>query len=198
MVTLIVSFSLFAFVASATPGPSNVLAFSNGSQFGGRATLPFVTGCSLGASSVLLLTASGLAGLFNSYPFLSTLLAWCGASWLTWLSWKLFRAPAIQGSTTGFSTPLPWHHGALMQAVNPKVWMMAITACALFIPATGASFVHNAMLAVIFFIVTIPCMAAWGWMGQGSGALLKTERQRRVLNQVLAVMLVVSVWGALV
>ncbi|GGB86475.1 hypothetical protein GCM10011352_10470 [Marinobacterium zhoushanense] len=199
--TLTLSFSLFAFVASATPGPTNVLALNNGSRFGTLATLPFVVGGSFGASAILLLTASGLAGVITDYPLLRTLLAWSGALWLSWMAWKLFHAPGVSGEAQHGAPRVRWHHGALMQLVNPKTWMMALTASALFAPAGEAGHTanhsHSLMLALIFFLVTIPCMAAWAWLGEGSGRLLKTEAQRRLLNRVLAVLLGVSVWVAL-
>jgi len=192
-----ISFSLFAFVASATPGPTNVLALSNGSRFGTLATLPFVIGASFGASAILLLIAGGLAQAIADYPLLSRSLAWLGALWLTWMAWKLFRTPAIRRDAPQNAARVGWYHGALMQLVNPKTWMMALTVSALFAPSGEAVLIHNLLLALIFFVVTIPCIAAWAWLGAGSGRLLKTETRRRRLNQVLALLLGVSVWGAL-
>ncbi|MBY4677445.1 LysE family translocator [Marinobacterium arenosum] len=197
MSTLVFSFSLFAFVASITPGPTNVLALSNGSRFGTLATLPFVIGAAFGTSVILLLTTSGLAELIAGYPLLSRMLAWLGALWLSWMAWKLFHAPDIDHQARNGLARAGWHQGALMQLVNPKTWMMALTVSGLFAPGDGAALAHNLLLALIFFTVTVPCIAAWAWLGEGSGRLMKTEARQRRLNQLLALLLGASVWIAL-
>ena len=53
-------FMLFAFVASITPGPTNILVLSSSQRFGVRATLPaVVSGC---AAASLIVLVSGAAG----------------------------------------------------------------------------------------------------------------------------------------
>ncbi|MBV1789043.1 LysE family translocator [Marinobacterium sp. D7] len=197
MSSLVLSFSLFALIASATPGPTNVLALSNGSRFGTLGTLPFVIGASFGASAILLLTASGLTAALQGYPLLSRLPAWLGTLWLSWMAWKLYQAPAIDREAHCAKAQARWYQGALMQLVNPKTWIMALTASSLFAPVDSSALSHNLLLALIFFVVTLPCIAAWAWLGEGSGRLLRTEAQQQQLNRVLAVLLVVSVWFAL-
>ncbi|TCK16446.1 LysE family translocator [Marinobacterium mangrovicola] len=202
MSALVVSFSLFAFIASATPGPTNLLALSNGSRFGTRSTLPFAFGASLGAAAVLLLTATGLGQLIQEYPLLRLSLALCGVLWLTSLAWKLYHAPAVQTDDGTECARACWYHGALMQPVNPKTWMMALTATSLFAPVAPSgtavpSFIHAILMATIFFIVTLPCIAAWAWLGDACVRLLKSVQRLQLLNRVLAVLLAVSVWSAL-
>lgn len=198
MLTLVASFSLFAFVAAATPGPTNVLALNSGSRFGTLATLPFVVGAAFGTSAILLAVASGLAELITHQPLLRRLLASIGACWLSWMAWKLYHAPAVTRDTEDDAARVRLHHGALMQLVNPKVWMMSLTASSLFAPGDAAPLPHNLLLALIFFTVAAPSMAIWAWLGAGSDRVIKTEAGRRRLNRVLAVLLAVSVWVAFV
>ena len=44
------SYLLFAFVASITPGPTNILVLTNSARYGLFATLPVVLGGCIGAS----------------------------------------------------------------------------------------------------------------------------------------------------
>ena len=194
----ILAFSVFAFVASITPGPTNILALASGSRAGVRATLPFVVGASAGASALLLITTLGLAQFFFDYPAVQQILAWGGTLWLSVMACKLFHAPPATPGRVDSLQPVPgWHHGAALQVVNPKTWIMALTVGALFLAPGEEKISHNLQLALIFFLVTCPCIAMWAWMGKSSNRLLKTATQRVLLNRALAILLAVSVWWAL-
>ena len=61
---LLTAFVLFAFVASITPGPTNILVLSNSSRFGLGAAMPIIFGaCSAAALIVLLVGLRILLGL---------------------------------------------------------------------------------------------------------------------------------------
>lgn len=198
MSTLLLSFSLFSLVASATPGPTNLISMSNGSRFGTRATLPFALGGSFGAALVLLMTLGGFASVIQTLPILRVSLGLCGALWLSWLAWKLFHSPAASPDSQVDGAPRARsYHGALMQLINPKTWMMALTASSLYAPISGNLLAHNLILAAIFFTVTTPCILGWAWLGAGSARLSNSERGLRRFNQLLAALLLISVWSAL-
>lgn len=52
-------FLFFAFVASITPGPTNILILSNSQRYGTRATLPAVVGACLASSAIVLMCGVG-------------------------------------------------------------------------------------------------------------------------------------------
>lgn len=191
-------FSMFAFIASITPGPTNVLALATGSRVGVRNTLPFVVGAAAAASTLLLITSTGLAQLIADYPLIRQSIAWGGTLWLTALAWKLFNAPGVSpdDSLQGQHAP-GWRHGAGLQVVNPKTWLMALTVSSLFAAPAGESVSHSLILGLIFFVVTCPCLALWAWLGTGASRLLRTPQRQAKLNRALAVLLAVSVWSAL-
>ncbi|NWN51692.1 LysE family transporter, partial [Pseudomonas sp. MAFF 301514] len=53
-------FMLFAFVASITPGPTNILVLSNSARYGLRAALPIILGACVGAAGLVLLVGTGV------------------------------------------------------------------------------------------------------------------------------------------
>jgi threonine/homoserine/homoserine lactone efflux protein len=53
-------FLLFAFVASITPGPTNILVLSNSARYGFKATLPIIFGTCASAAAIALLVGYGL------------------------------------------------------------------------------------------------------------------------------------------
>ncbi|VFS73234.1 Cysteine/O-acetylserine efflux protein [Raoultella terrigena] len=96
---------LFAFVASITPGPTNILILTNSQRYGVRATLSAVAGACVSASVIVLISGAGAGELLHQHPLVRQLMSWTGALWLSWLSWQLFNAPAAEFANV--------HRGAL-------------------------------------------------------------------------------------
>jgi threonine/homoserine/homoserine lactone efflux protein len=62
-------FSLVAFVGIATPGPTVLLALTNGSRFGVRASLPGMAGAVLSDFILISAVAVGLGALLAASEF---------------------------------------------------------------------------------------------------------------------------------
>ena len=77
--------ALFAFVASITPGPNNVMLWASGLDFGFRRTIPHLAGINIGFISLLLATSVGLGSLFERVSWMSVALRVVGSAYLaTW------------------------------------------------------------------------------------------------------------------
>ncbi|WP_301361430.1 LysE family translocator [Stutzerimonas nitrititolerans] len=191
-------FLIFAFVASITPGPTNILVLGHGARFGLRATLPLVLGASLAAALIVLLVGLGLGEALQRYPRVQQAMSLLGALWLSWLAWKLLRS-AAQSFEAASAThrelgPLG---AALLQLVNPKVWMMAVAVVSVFAAGSADKAVRVAQLSFIFLLMTLPCMSVWALLGAGSARLLQSPQRVRRFNQLLAILLLASTWLAL-
>ncbi|WP_313086959.1 LysE family translocator [Stutzerimonas nitrititolerans] len=191
-------FLIFAFVASITPGPTNILVLGHGARFGLRATLPLVLGASLAAALIVLLAGLGLGEALQRYPRVQQAMSLLGALWLSWLAWQLLRS-AAQSFEAASAThrelgPLG---AALLQLVNPKVWMMAVAVVSVFAAGSADKAVRVAQLSLVFLLMTLPCMSAWALLGAGSARLLQSPQRVRRFNQLLAILLLASTWLAL-
>ncbi|MFT2110793.1 LysE family translocator [Marinomonas sp. 2405UD68-3] len=207
MLSLYFGFSVFSFIASITPGPTNILALNQGHLLGMKSTLSFIIGASFGTGLILLVTALGLSEIIVQFPIIKSILAFIGTGWLTFMSWKLFHTPSIsisndtmehhESKTGSLVTRLTGKHGFSLQLVNPKSWMMSITVSSLF-PAQALDFVsHYILLAFLFSLIAIPCIAVWAFIG----AILHRNAffmKRFPINQALAILLAISVWWALI
>lgn len=102
-VTTLFLFSIVALVTIATPGPTVLLALSNGSRYGVRRGLPGMLGAV--ASDIVLVTAValGLGALLAASEFWLSALKWVGAAYLAWLGLQLLR------SKGGFEVPANDH-----------------------------------------------------------------------------------------
>lgn len=187
-------FALFALVASLTPGPTNLLILGHGARFGLRATLPLVLAAGLAAASIVLMVGLGLGEVLLHHPRVQQAMSWLGVLWLSWLAWQLWRAAGepLQG-------PGQHHLGArgaaLLQLVNPKVWLMAVAVVGVFAGPQAASG-RILLLSLIFLLMALPCMSAWALLGVGSARWLQAPRRQRRFNQWLAWLLLASAWTA--
>lgn len=117
MLSLYVSFSLFSFVASITPGPTNVIALSYGGKLGILRVMPFILGASIGTGFILFFTSMGLTQFLFDYPFVKPSLGFVGASWLSLMAFKLFKLKSISADGTGLEDKqgLTWLQGCGLQ-----------------------------------------------------------------------------------
>lgn len=184
------SLALFVVAAAVTPGPNNLLLFASGLHVGVRRTLPFMLGVSAGFATMLVLTGLGLGAVIRTVPWLERAMLVAGSVYLLWFAWKLGRAvPEFEAAAT--PRRLGFWHGFFLQAVNPKAWMMALTAAGLYMQGDDtAAFVA---VVVTFILLGLPCNFVWVMGGTMLSGLHAHPSRLLLVNRVLAVMLVGSV-----
>jgi len=189
-------FLLFSFVASITPGPTNILVMSHSSRRGMTATLPIIFGACVSAALVVLVVGLGVGETLLRYPRVQQAMAWAGVLWLSWLAWQIFRStpPSLESSTSnddGFNV----FGAAGLQLINPKVWMMAVAVVSVF-GGNGDDSARMLLLSAVFLMVCLPCMTAWALLGVGSARFFGSPRALRRMNAGLAFLLLLSAWLA--
>ena len=180
----------FAFVASITPGPNNLMLLASGANFGIRRTLPHMFGISLGHSFMVFVVGLGLAGLFIAFPQLQLALGIVAGGYMLWLAWKIANAaPPEEGREQG--NPLTFLQAAAFQWVNPKGWIMAVTAQTAYAPE--ASLWGALLVALGFLMVNFPAITVWAWLGQEMRRFLTSRRRLQIFNWTMAVLLIASI-----
>lgn len=184
-------FVLFAFVASITPGPTNILVLSNSSRFGLGAAMPIIFGACSAAALIVLLVGLGAGEWLLHHPQLQQLMSWLGLAWLLYLAWQIARSPAGPVEAAAAPRRLGALGAAGLQLVNPKVWIMALAVVGVFSGA-AADAGRYAIHALLFFLIALPCLAAWALLGVGAAKLLHSAVHMRRFNYAMALLLVVS------
>lgn len=194
----LMAFALFAMVSSITPGPNNLMLLASGVNFGFRATLPHMLGISVGFALMVLAVGVGLAGLFNVFPWLYSLLKWGGAAYLLYLAWKITQSGPIDSGNQAAqrAAPMSFFNAAAFQWINPKAWVMALGAFSTYVPATSGVLVV-ALAAGIFGLINLPSVGMWALFGARVRHLLKIERNLRIFNYGMALLLVLSLYPML-
>lgn len=187
--SLLLSMALFAFAASFSPGPVNLLSVSAGARYGIRSGLRFVTGATLGFILLFVLIGVGLQQVLSVLPVLTQLLQWLGVAFLLYLSYQLFSDNGELAAQSGKKAP-DFVTGALMQWLNPKAWLASLSGIAAYIPAADTSQVL--IFAGIYLPICWLSLSAWLWAGIALRHYLQKPASVRLLNKSLALLLAAS------
>jgi threonine/homoserine/homoserine lactone efflux protein len=186
---------LFAFTTSITPGPNNMMLFASGVNFGFRRTVPHMLGIGAGFFSLLLGVGLGLGALLRTVPALYTALKFAGGIYLVWIAWKIATSRALSGGKDSVK-PMSFFVAAAFQWVNPKAWVMAVTAMATY---TNPDLYLASVLIVglAFAAVNIPSVSTWAGFGSALSEWLSDPVRLKWFNVTMAVLLVLSLWPML-
>jgi threonine/homoserine/homoserine lactone efflux protein len=201
----------FAVSMAGTPGPNNAMLTSSGSLWGFRRTVPHMLGISVGFPIMLVAVAAGAGGIFRAHPTVLTVMRWLGAAYLLYLAWRIATAqphPTHQAPTADDDPARPTRSGgrplgfvgaALFQWVNPKAWLVTISAVATVATAAGHPSLARALaLGGVFLAVTPPITAFWTLVGVGIARVLGSEGALRRFNVAMALLLVGSLVTVLI
>ncbi|QCB48017.1 LysE family translocator [Hydrogenophaga sp. PAMC20947] len=183
--------SLFAVVSSITPGPNNMMILASGVNFGFARSLRHLFGITLGFGLMVLLVGLGLHTVLDRWPVIYSTMRWAGAAYLLWLAWKLANAGPPSATASRATQPMGFFAAAAFQWVNPKAWVMAVTAISTFLPAQAQP-PHVFALAALFMALNLPCVATWGAFGSAMRRVLQEPKKLRLFNMLMALALVGS------
>ena len=184
----------FAFVATVTPGPNNLMLMASGANFGFRRTLPHMLGIVGGVSFMALLVGAGLMALFDAVPALNLVLKLVSVGYLLWLAFKIATAAPVEERDAD-SRPMTFLQAAIFQSVNPKAWAMCLSAITLYAP--DRSLLSVAIVAGAFALVSFPAISVWAWFGTVVRQWLSNATRLRIFNITMAALLVAALYPVL-
>lgn len=180
------AFFSYAALMSITPGPNNLMLAASGVNHGFRRTVPHMAGITFGCTLQVLALSLVLGSFLQIFQSVRPVLALAGCGYLLWLSWKTATADRLK--EVGERRPLGFWGAVLFQAVNPKAWVMAVNTSLLFIPKDLPLAQGLGLLALMYALVNLPCIAVWAFTG---------DRLRRWLSQGLALRIFNITMGSL-
>lgn len=184
---LILAVALFAFVTSVTPGPNNIMLTASGANFGFKRTLPHIAGIITGMGLLNISVGLGLGALFTQFPVLQQVLRIVGSAYLLWLAYKLLSFSAISDKNTE-AKPFSLVQAAAFQYINPKAWIMVISANASFSLMGDGYWWSVLMITTIYAVVGTPSIMVWAGFGQYMRQFLGQQNVLRLFNITMAVL----------
>ena len=186
---------LFAFTTSITPGPNNMMLFASGVNFGFVRTVPHMFGIGVGFLTLLIATGLGLGALLHAVPLLYTGLKFAGGAYLVWIAWKIGSSRSLAEGKAG-AVPMTFLQAAAFQWVNPKAWVMAVTAMATY--TSEQRYLASVLIVgLIFAVVNVPSVSTWAGFGSVLRAWLSDPVRLKWFNIIMAALLVLSLWPML-
>ena len=189
---LLTALAAFAFVASITPGPNNLMLMASGANFGFQRTIPHMAGVTIGFTVMVLLVGIGITQLFDTYPGSYVVLKYFSIGYLLYLAFKIMTAAEAPKAEETRKQPFRFLQAAAFQWVNPKAWTMALTSTAIYSPSRTLEAI--ALVALVFGLVNLPCISVWAVMGQQISRFLTSTRRLKTFNFVMAGLLVASLY----
>ncbi|MDX3925202.1 MAG: LysE family translocator [Shinella sp.] len=186
---------LFAFTTSITPGPNNMMLFASGVNFGFVRTIPHMCGIGAGFLTLLLAVGFGLGALLETVPLLYTALKFAGGAYLLWIAWKIGTSRSLAEGQTG-ARPMTFLEAAAFQWINPKAWVMAVSAMATYTDAQNYT-ATVLIVGIAFALVNFPSVSTWAGFGSALRQWLSHPARLKWFNISMALLLVASLWPML-
>jgi threonine/homoserine/homoserine lactone efflux protein len=180
MIDTLFVFALVAFIGIATPGPTVLLALTNGSRLGVRASLPGMAGAVLSDFVLISAVALGLGALLAASEFWFSVVKWVGVAYLGYLGIRLLRSTGDLQLSQNASSSEPTTSQAvflrsfLVAVSNPKGYLFFSAFLPQFISASDPQVPQYALLALVFATIDCAVMFAYAAVGAKAIRIFKT------------------------
>ena len=188
--TLFSALSAFYFTMFFTPGPNNAMLTASGMKFGFVRTLPHLIGIPLGHIFQIGLTCFGLANLFLIYPQIQSYMKILCFIYLIYLGWRMIGSFSMVQKDTG--RPLKFYEASLFQFINPKAWSIAVTVASGFFPSEENIVVGVMFVTLTAAVICFPTISLWALFGSGLRNFIKNDKTKKIIEYILAVLLVLT------
>ena len=180
----------YYFVMFVTPGPNNAMLTASGIKFGFKKTIPHLIGIPFGHTIQITLVCFGLGNLFQKYPLIQNYLKWLCFIYLLYLGWKIIGSFSEHKKESG--RPLKLHEAALFQFMNPKAWVVALTASTAFFPINENFYLATTFIALTAPFVCFPSICLWALFGSSIKMLIRNAKIKKIIEYFLAVLLIIT------
>lgn len=190
---LVVAMCVFALVGATSPGPVNLVATSTAANFGFARTLLFVSGASVAYALIVFVSGNLLGLLVNWLPNIERTMQIVGTIFLLYVVKQIACAPyeAIEQQSQRKVPSLAY--GSLMQCINPKAWLVAMSGISLYVVGQDSLRLHLITFTLISLVACFIGVSSWAAIGHVIRRYLQSEVQQRRFNLVMASLLLVSI-----
>ncbi len=188
--TVLMMFMVTSFVAIATPGPTVLLALSNGARFGTRIALFGMLGAMLSDLILISAVSIGLGAVLAASETAFQILKWIGVVYLLYLGIQLLRTKpesqhdALLGLHPTTSHPYRVLFKCLMVALtNPKGYLFFSAILPQFVNPQVPQFPQYVLLALTFTAINGLVMLAYASSGARAVQLFRTPMAMVWINR---------------
>ena len=186
--SLLLAMFSFSLVMSISPGPVNMVIVSSGATYGVRNTFGFVSGGTIGFTSLLLFIGFGFYNVIDLYPLLLKYLTVAGSLFIVYMGYLIASSkPELAIEKQNRPT---FMQGLLLQWLNPKAWIACMVGVSSFsVPNDNKVFLT---FSFIYFIVCYLSLLSWSVLGEKVTILLNSPLKLRIFNQLMGGLLILT------
>ncbi|WP_170334881.1 LysE family translocator [Ruegeria arenilitoris] len=176
------SFGLLALIIVMTPGPTVLLALSNGSRFGMAYAGYGIAGAAISDGVLIAAAALGLGAVLITSAVLFNLVKWIGVAYLVWLGIQMLRSSGELGLETNRANvrcAIPgrralaiFRKSFFVAVTNPKGYLFFTAFLPQFLNPMEPLLTQYARLAGIFIAIDVMVMTAYAGLGTKAMQLL--------------------------
>lgn len=185
-------FLIYCVMNAFTPGPGNILALNTVTNYGWKQGKPLFFGIFSGYYAVQLLCAFFVYGVSAFLPGMMNWLKYLGAAYILYLAIHIAVSRPTGGRTEKSAS---FMKGFLLQFVNVKIYLFGLTALTCFIVGYDSSLATLLLFEIM--IATIGTLATCTWIAGGLLIQKFYLKYDRIINIVLALMLLECVYSIL-
>ena len=186
--SLLIAMFSFSLAMSISPGPVNMVIVSSGASYGVRKTFSFVSGGTIGFTSLLLFIGLGFYKIIDLYPLLLKYLAIAGSLFIVYMGYLIASSkPELDIKEQKLPTFI---QGFLLQWLNPKAWIASVAGVSLFsVPNNNQVFLT---FSLIYFLVCYLSLFSWSVLGDKVTILLNSQLKLKLFNQLMGGLLIMT------
>ncbi|RCS22777.1 LysE family translocator [Phyllobacterium salinisoli] len=176
----VLAFALVAFIGIATPGPTVLLALTNGSRFGVRRACFGMIGAVMSDFVLIGAVAFGLGALLAASEFWFNVVKWVGICYLALLGILLLRSRGTLDGTLqsasksgAGSTRSLFLKSFLVAVTNPKGYLFFSAFLPQFIDPAAPQLQQYAVLALVFASMDFMVMFGYALLGSQAVRVLR-------------------------
>jgi threonine/homoserine/homoserine lactone efflux protein len=180
---------IFVFLGLFTPGPNVILLTTSGLRFGIIRTIPHILGVASGVGVIAAMCGLGIGSILEANYKLLVLLKTLSAGWIVYLAWGIFTNRKPQQKM--LDQPQTFFQAVFFQAVNPKVWAIALTASTGYI-SNLSSIQTSLKLLTNFILINLSVGIFWTSSGYLLKPLMESDSLWRGFMSLMALGLLTS------
>jgi len=186
---------------SFSPGPNTTLSTALAANHGLRHALRFCLAVPTGWTLLLLATGLGLGALVTTVPALNWGIKLFGAAYMFWLAFKLGSTRQL-AQVDGSRLEVTFSQGVVLQFLNIKAWMLALTLTAGWVVNAQGQSAPNpgerlAIIGAVMLLFAFTSNILYALMGSLLRQWLSTGSRLLWFNRVLALVLMATAFWML-
>jgi threonine/homoserine/homoserine lactone efflux protein len=187
---------VLATAMSFSPGPNTTLSTALAANGGLPRAMRFVVAVPVGWTLLLVLCAAGIGALVVAIPSLRLAIKALGVGYLLWLAYKLSGSGTL-GRADSARLDVGFSQGVMLQFVNIKAWLLALTLVAGWIAGQPDQLGRFAIVAPVMLIYAFISNFTYALVGALLREWLSKGKRLLWFNRAMGLILVLTAWWML-